>query len=98
MKKENLIPASEICAGHNVEISFIRSLQQNGLIELTTIKTEEYIPADSLNDLEKLIRLHYDMDINMEGIETITHLLKRINSMHDEIRSLKNKLDFYENE
>ena len=36
------------------------------------------------------------MDINMEGIETITYLLHRINGMQQHILQLNNKLAFYE--
>jgi hypothetical protein len=94
MKK--LIPADAFCAKHNIGISFIRSLQESGLIEITTIEETGYIPADRLQELERMVRLYYDLDINMEGIETIHHLLQRINAMHDEITALRNRLRLYE--
>ena len=50
----------------------------------------------SFSNLEKFIRLYYELDINLEGIETITHLLQRINSLQDEIIILKNRLRLYE--
>jgi len=94
MKK--LIPADEFCANYHVSISFIRSLQENGLMETTTIEETEYIPASRLHELERIVHLHYDMDINLEGIETIIHLLRRINTMQDEITVLRNRLRLYE--
>jgi len=94
MKK--LIPADEFCTNYNVSISFIRSLQENGLMETTTIEETEYIPASRLQELEKIVRLYYDMDINLEGIESIIHLLRRIDSMQDEITFLRNRLSMYE--
>jgi chaperone modulatory protein CbpM len=36
------------------------------------------------------------LDINIEGIETITHMLNRINGMQDEIIGLRNRLRLYE--
>jgi hypothetical protein len=96
METEYLIAIDEFCTSHNIEISFISSLQQSGLIEVTTIKEEGFIVADQLQQLEKFIRLYYDLDINMEGIETITHLLRRISSMQDEIITLRNRLRLYE--
>ncbi|MCK9220414.1 MAG: chaperone modulator CbpM [Bacteroidales bacterium] len=96
MQTEYLIAVDEFCATHNIEISFINSLQQTGLIEITTIQETGFIDADQLQQLEKFIRFYYDLDINMEGIETITHLLQRIQSLQDEIVSLKNTLRFYE--
>jgi uncharacterized Fe-S cluster-containing MiaB family protein len=96
MEKENLIPATEFCAGHNIEISFINSLSDEGLIEITTIEETEYIHESQLNELEKIVRLYYDLDINIEGIETINHLIKKINDMQDEITYLKNRLRMYD--
>jgi hypothetical protein len=96
MQTEYLIAIDEFCANHNIEISFISSLQQTGLIEITTIKETGFIDAGQLQQLEKFIRFYYEMDINLEGIETITHLLQRIDSMQDEIVLLKNRLRLYE--
>jgi len=96
MQTENLIDINELCINHKIEISFIISLQQNGLIEITTIKETEFIEVGQLQQLEKFIRLHYELDINIEGIETINHLLKRINLLQDEIVMLKNNLRLYE--
>ena len=96
MGTEYLIAVDEFCASHNIEISFISSLHQSGLIEITTIKNSGFIEADQLRLVEKYIRLYYELDINLEGIETIDHLLQHINSMQDEIISLRNRLRFYE--
>jgi hypothetical protein len=98
MQTEYLIAVDEFCANHNIEISFISSLQQNGLIEMTTIKEKVFIDASQLQQLEKFIRLYYEMDINLEGIETVNHLLQRINSLQDEIIMLRNRLRLYETE
>jgi len=98
MQTEYLISVDEFCANHNIEISFISSLEQTGLIEITTIKKTGFINAEQLQQLEKFIRLYYDLEINLEGIETITHLLQRMNSMHDEILMLRNRLRLYESE
>jgi hypothetical protein len=96
MDTNYLIAVDEFCANHNIEISFISSLQQTGLIEITTIKEEEFIDPEQLLQLEKIVRLYYELDINLEGIETINYLLKRISSMQDEIISLRNKLRIFE--
>jgi hypothetical protein len=96
MQTESLIAVDEFCANHNIEISFINSLRQTGLIEITTIKKSWFIDADNLHQLEKFIRLYYELDINIEGIDTINHLLKRIDSLQDEIIVLRNRLRLYE--
>jgi hypothetical protein len=96
MQTKNLIAITEFCIHHNIEVSFISSLQQNGLIEITTIKETGFIDAGQLQQLEKIIRFYYELDINLEGIESITHLLQRINAMQDEIVALRNRLRLYE--
>lgn len=95
MQTEYLITVDQLCASYNIEISFISLLHQNGLIEIITIKESEFIDVRQLQQLEKLIHFYYELDINIEGIETIIHLLQRIHSMQDEIISLKNQLLFY---
>jgi hypothetical protein len=96
MKSENLIALNEFCLHHNIEISFISSLEQNGLIEIHKIQETGFIEAGQLHQLEKIVRLFYELDINLEGIETINHLLNKINSLQSEITGLKNRLRLYE--
>jgi hypothetical protein len=96
MQTENLIAIKEFCIHNNIEISFISSLQQTGLIEITTIEETPFISAEQLRQVEQYIRLYYDLDINLEGIETITHMLHRMNTMQEEITALRNRLRLYE--
>ena len=96
MQTEYLVAVDEFCASHNIEISFISSLQQNGLIQITTVGQTGFIDADQLPQVEKFIRFYYELDINFEGIETISHMLDRIRSMQDEIIALRNRLRLYE--
>jgi hypothetical protein len=96
MDGKYLVAIDEFCASHKIEIAFISSLHESGLIELTTIRESEFIEVEQLQKLEKFIRLYYELDINLEGIETINYLLQRINSMNDEISHLKNTLRLYE--
>ena len=96
MQTGNLIAVNEFCVNHNIQISFITSLQQIGLIEITNIEETGFIDAGQLQHLEKIVRFYFEMDINLEGIETINHLLERIQVMQNEIITLKNRLSLYE--
>lgn len=98
MATQDMITAKEFCIHHNVEISFIQSLGESGLIEVTHIAEEICVPVQQLPQLEKMVRLYYEMDINMEGIETINHLLNRMNSMQQQIVQLQNKLQVYKDD
>ena len=96
MHKEHLIPTIAFCTNHEIEISFISSLRETGLIEIIRIEETEYIDESQLVQLEKIVRFYYDLGINLEGIETINHLLDRMNDMQGEIIALKNRLRLYE--
>ena len=97
MEKEGMISADEFSLYHNIKLTFIQSLHESGLIEIVIIEEKIFIPVSQLKNLEKLVRLYHEMDINMEGIETITYLLQRMNEMQQEILLLSNKLRMYEN-
>ncbi|HLF44867.1 MAG TPA: chaperone modulator CbpM [Chitinophagaceae bacterium] len=95
MQSKQLIPVHELCIHYQIEQSFIFSLKEAGLIEVITVEETICVPLNQLPQLEKMIRL-YEMDINPEGIETITHLLNRIQEMQKEILMLQNRLNRYE--
>lgn len=92
MQTSHLIPAENFCIQHNIESSFIRMLHEMGLIEITTVEESSFIPEDHLPEIERMIRLHYELDINLEGIEAIIHLLRRVEDLQDELKTLKNRL------
>ena len=92
---DDLIAVNEFCVNHNIEISFLNLLQQNGLIEISTVESKYFVEKEQLPQLEKFVRFYYDLDINLEGIETITYLLQRIEMLQNEITKLKNRLSFY---
>jgi chaperone modulatory protein CbpM len=96
MQKEDMVSASEFCIHHNVEISFIHSLKEHGLIETVLEEENIFLPVSELARLEKIVRLHFELDINLEGIETIAHLLERMEGMQRQIVQLNNLLKAYE--
>jgi len=98
MLTDQLIALKEFCGYHNVEYTFVYSLCETELIEVTTIHNEIYVHPDYIAPLEKMVRLHLDLGINSEGVETVFHLLKKIDELQSEIKSLQNKMDLYENE
>lgn len=96
MTDGHLIPTNEFCIHHNIEFSFIDSLQQYGLIEITTVEGTGFIEEEQLGELEKMMRLHYDLQINYEGLDAIKHLLDQMQSMQQQMATLRNRLRLYE--
>ncbi len=98
MQTEEMIVLDEFCANHHIEISFVQSLEEHGLIEIIIINQALCIPASELSKLEQIVRLYHELNINPEGIDAINNLLQRIEEMQNEITQLRNKLSFYEKE
>lgn len=96
MNSTELIAIEEFCTYYKVPENFIFSLSEYDLIEVTLIEHQEFIRAKEIRHIEKLMRLHYDLSINFEGLDAIYNLLEKIDHLEDEILSLKNKLQRYE--
>jgi len=88
----NLIATKEISTYHDVEYSFINSLGEAGLVKLKVVKKDTYVPETELQKLEKMIRMHHELEINVAGIEAIIHLLNRVEQMQEELRVLRNRV------
>ncbi|MCW3090376.1 MAG: cbpM [Ferruginibacter sp.] len=96
MQTEQLIQVDTFCIWHGVEFSFINTLHEYGLIHITTKDNTAFIPESHLQHVERLVRLHNDLQINMEGVEVVTYLLEQLKKQQEEITTLQNKLRFYE--
>ena len=96
MQPENLIPADVYCTHHQIEVSFIQSLHEFGLVELTTVEGTQFIPADQLGEVERLKRLHYNLYINMEGLDVVKTLLHQLQSLQQKVTALQAHLRLYE--
>jgi chaperone modulatory protein CbpM len=96
MENGDMVMLDDFCASHRLEISFIHSLEENGLIETVAVNQALYITSNDLPKLEQITRLHQDLNINPEGIDAISHLLRHMDEMKQEITHLRKRLSFYE--
>jgi chaperone modulatory protein CbpM len=96
MEKDELIRMESFCMIYEIEPAFLHILEESGLVEIVHEHDEEFITTTALEQLDKFMRLHHDLDINAGGLEAVAHLLQKISSLQDEIRRLKNRLDLYE--
>jgi hypothetical protein len=92
MPSTNLILIETLCTHYEVEVSFIESLSDLGLIEVHTIEHTRYMPEEKVGQLEWMIRLHQELDINPEGIDVILNLLERVDHLNHELAEAKNAL------
>lgn len=93
MEKVEKISVEQCCTYYSIETSFVQELNEHGLIELTYTEEKAFIDYNQLTDLEKYMRLYYDLEINMAGIDTIVNLLNRMQNLQMELKRLQGQLE-----
>ena len=92
MQPEEVILVEDYCQKYTIDQTFVLSLAEYGLIELVVVEEQKCIPFHQLQAVEKFSNLYYDLNVNLDGIDVINHLLQRIEAMQNEIRQLKSQL------
>lgn len=95
MEKE-LITIKDYCVNYAIDPSFIDALEESGLIVLTIIDGNKFIHFEQLVEMDRYIHFHYELEINIAGIETIMNLLQKIKYMQHEIDILKTHIHVHE--
>lgn len=96
MSTKNLIPVTVFCNRHNIDYSFINSLKEYGLIEVVSTQQQTFVYEEELPRLEQIVLFNKELEINLEGVEVIMRLLKRVDEIQEEMNTLRNRLGFYE--
>ncbi|MVM40172.1 hypothetical protein GO730_25295 [Spirosoma sp. HMF3257] len=96
MQTTHLIPVREFCLYHHVEITFVETLADNGLIETTIVEQTTYVHPEQVSRLEKLVRLHQDLAIHADDLDVVSDLLDRVEDLQQQLSQLQNRLIFYE--
>lgn len=96
MNTQDLIPTHTLCAHYDIEITFVNELDEMGLIHIELIEEKPFIHSDQLNRLEKIMRLYHDLELNLEGIDVIFHLLEQQEALNKEVKELRSRLRLYE--
>lgn len=96
MNRKDLIPIDLFCLHHGIEAGFISALQEHGMIAIVVVEENKYLPSEQLSLAEKIIRLYYELEINLEGIDAILRLLDRIDDMKGRLTAAQNRLAIFE--
>ncbi len=91
-----LISITAFCNHYRIAPEFVDLLEDSGIIALQCQGVQKYIDEDDLTELERYRMLHFDLQINLEGIDAIRHLLSRQSELLGEIERLRNMLRLYE--
>ncbi len=98
MTTKDLILIDTLCLHYKIDLSFFYDLSEIGLVQLQTYNQKQFIHQDKINDIEKMIRLYHDLKVNIEGIDIIFNLLEKEIKLQEELITLKNRLQLYEND
>jgi hypothetical protein len=96
MKDKKLISIQQFCSLYETPTSFFDDLHEYEIIKFKVVDNTKHIKLKDISTVEKLMRLHFDLNINMEGLDAIVHLTNQINDLQKEINHLKRQIGFYE--
>jgi uncharacterized membrane protein YjjP (DUF1212 family) len=96
MNEEKLIQINQLCEHYQVEMSLFSELQDFGIIEIVTVENSYFIHENKISTVEKVVRIQKDLNINMEGVDTVLNLLDKIDNLQVELTTVKNRLRLYE--
>ncbi len=87
--EQDRINIEEFCRHYSAEISFVQSLHESGLIHVDMEDEHYFISLEEMPRVEKFVRMHYDLDINLAGLETIDYLLGKMEVLQQELHRLQ---------
>ncbi len=90
------ISVSKFCVNYDIPQQFIDSLSKYDLVKVIEVETTKHIHIDDINRIERLMRIHFDLDVNFEGLDIINNLIDQINTLQNEVSRLKSRLELYE--
>jgi hypothetical protein len=96
MDSENYIQIELYCEQTQTPLEFIDDLLEFEMIEVQKIENKIYVKSHYITEIERIYRLRKDLGINMEGIDTLNHMLEKVNRLEQEVRLLRNRLTIYE--
>lgn len=89
MRDERYIAIRDFCRGHSLEEEFLFQLQEVELIRIVEVGERPAIHRKELHRLERMVRLHRDLEIGPQGLQAVQHLLEHVDRLREEIRVLR---------
>ncbi|TXF79575.1 chaperone modulator CbpM [Chryseobacterium sp.] len=84
------ISREELVKIYNIEITFFDELEESGLLKTEKEGEVKYLFYDELPAFERFVNWHYDLEVNLPGLEIIHRLLSQLEQLRaDNRRMLK---------
>ena len=96
MSIQKYIRITDFCKGHALQESFLYELHEVELIEILEVEHQPVIRQSQLDRLERLVRLHLDLEISPQGLLAVDHLLDRMEALQEEVLELRRRLNRWE--
>lgn len=96
MKEESYILIQHYCETTSVDPEFIEQLFEYGLIQHLEHGDAPAVHQEELPIIERMARLHYDLEVNLEGLQVIAHMRKKMIQMQKQMIDLERKLKRFE--
>ncbi len=91
------ISREELVKIYNIEITFFDELVDSGLLNIQTENEIRYLMYEDLPVFERFTNWHYDLDINLPGLEVIHDMLQKMEDLRNRNRELMNRLSIIGN-
>lgn len=89
---KKFISIKQLCDFYNINDVFVKRLEEFELIEVNYVRNEDQwgnLLEEHIKNFESLVRLHLDLNINVEGLHAISQLKARIQELEQELMELK---------
>ncbi len=96
MNLKQYIPLDTVCTHYQIELAFVQRLGEMELIEFQTVDQLVCIHEDHLTDLERLLRLQRELNLELDSMDVVLHLVKKVEHLQAELARLEARLRIYE--
>ena len=96
MSDSQPVTISLICRHYRIEPVFIDQLVEVGLLETEDRQGQQVVPENQISRLDRMVRIHRDLEVNPQGIDVVMNLLARIEALEQSLNDALNRLSIHE--
>jgi len=96
MSHSKVIKIESLSIHYQVDRSFFQQLNDLGVIEIHSVDNMPCVDEQHLALLDKVVRLHQDLEINPQGLDVVLNLLDKIDSLEKSLVETQNRLSIFE--